>query len=175
MKIVALDIATRTGIAVGEAGGRPVWSEVDLGKVPNGRRFSNVLRLTHELIAQHKPDLIVVEAAIGGPKASAYLIGLVACVEGCAFNRSVAFEKAHLGTIRKHFLGKSLSVKSFPGLKAPDAKRAIKAQVIGRCHVLGWKVDTDNQADACALWDYAGATYGRAQSAPGGELFHAAR
>lgn len=171
MKIVALDIATRTGIAAGVSGGTPKWWEVDLGKAPNERRFSNVLRLTHEIIVEHQPDLIVVEAAIGGPKASAYLIGLVSCVEGCAFNRSVPVVRAHLGTIRKHFIGKALSVKSFPHLKPVDAKKAIKSQVIGRCHVLGWKVDTDNEADACALWDYASATYGRAQSAPAGGLF----
>jgi hypothetical protein len=173
MKVVALDIATRVGIAAGEAGGTPSWREVDLGEAPDARRFSNVLRLAHELIVEEKPDLLMVEAAIGGPKASAYLIGLVACVEGCAWNRGVRVERAYLAAIRKHFVGKVLNVSDFPHLKQADAKRAIKAEVIRRCHILGWKVDTSDEADACALWDYGCAVHGRAQSVPVGGLFQA--
>lgn len=179
MKILALDIATNTGIAVGTSGSDPLcWSE-NLGKGPEDRRFANVLRLTARLIEQHEPDLIVVEAAIGGPKASAYLIGLVANVRGCAATRGVKCEGAHLGSIRKHFLGKALTTKHFPGMKHADAKKAIKAEVVKRCQLLGWFIPVDERglpdddaADAVALWDYAQATYGTGyQSKPHGGLF----
>lgn len=172
MKILALDVATNTGCAVGVSGGTPRSWSYNLGKAPNARRFSNVLRLTHSLIEEHKPDLIAVEGAVGGPKASAYLIGLIACVEGCAFNRGVPCEVVHLGTVRKHFLGKSLTTRHFPHLKPAAAKRAIKAQVIQRCAIMGWQVDGDDEADSLAIWDYACATYARGyQAKPLGELF----
>jgi hypothetical protein len=29
-----------------------------------------------------------------------------------------------------------------------------KAATIDRCRELGWNVNNDNEADACALWDY---------------------
>jgi len=172
MKIVAMDIATTVGLCVGESGAKPRAWHVNLGKAPHGRRFSEVLKLTQGLIQTHEPDMIVAEAAIGGPKASAYLIGLVACVEGVCWNRGVRFESAHLGTVRKHFIGKALSVKHFPHLKPAAAKKAIKAEVMKRCDMLGWPVETDDEADAVAIWDWAQATFARGYHAvPIGGLF----
>jgi len=172
MIVLALDIAISTGVAVGSSGGQPVSSTVNLGKPPNGRRFSNALRMTQDLISEHKPDLIVAEAAIGGPKASAFLIGLVACVEGCAFNRGIPFETINLGTIRKSFLGKHLTTRHFPSLSQKAAKQAIKMQVVQGCALRGWSVHNDDEADALALWDYACATHARGyQSRPHGGLF----
>lgn len=172
MKVLALDVATNTGVAVGESCGNPTSLTVNLGKPPNGRRFSNALRMTQDLIAEHKPDLIVAEAAIGGPKASAYLIGLVACIEGCAVNRQTDFKTVNLGQIRKSFLGKHLTKKHFPALSAAAAKKAIKMQVVQGCALRGWPVHNDDEADALALWDYACATYAPGyQSKPHGGLF----
>jgi len=174
MKILALDIATNTGVCVGESGATPKSWSVNLGE---GRsqdaRFSEVLRLTQGLIQTHNPDFIAVEAAIGGPKASHYLIGLVACVRGCAANRGVNCEGMHLGSIRKHFLGKSYTTKHFPHLKTADAKKAIKGLVMDRCRLLGWHVEDDDAADAAALWDYTCATKVRKfQAVPTGGLFN---
>jgi len=169
--ILALDIATLTGVAVGEPGSAPVsWTE-DLGKrTSEEARFSKALWLTDKLIKAHTPDLIAVEAAIGGREASAYLIGLVACVRGCAFNRSVPVKVYHRASILKHFVGKALTSRDFPGLGKARAKAAIKETVVSRCRLLGWEVEDDNAADACALWDYANAVQGL-QVAPGGGLF----
>ena len=76
MKILALDIATHTGIAVGSAGRDPQCWSVDLGEgLTEDYRFSEILKLTHGLIVTHEPDLIICEAFIGGKNASAYLIG----------------------------------------------------------------------------------------------------
>lgn len=171
MIVLALDIATQTGIAVGSAGSAPrAWS-VDLGK---GRsedaRFSKALVVTHKLIEEHRPDLIAVEAAVGGPKTSHFLVGLLACVRGCAFNRGVPLKVYPINAIRKHFLGKAYTVKDFPGLTHGKAKQAIKAQVMGRCALLKWDVPDADAADAAALWDFACATEGF-QVAPGGGLF----
>ncbi len=169
--VVALDIATQTGIAVGYPGGKPKAWSVDLGK---GRgedaRFSKALVLTHELIERHRPDLIAVEAAIGGKYASAFLIGVVACVRGVAANRGVPVRSYTSGSVRKHFLGRALAKRDYPALKPSAATKAIKGEVIARCRLLGWEVADDNAADACALWDFACATAGF-QTAPSGGLF----
>lgn len=172
MKILALDLATNTGIAVGSAGSVPLsWSE-NIGGPPDERRFSNILRLTDRLIKKHEPDFIALEAAVGGPKASAYLIGLVACVRGASFNRGIASETFHLGSIRKHFIGKALTTNHFPGMSHTQAKKAIKQTVISRCNLLGWKPPDDDAADAMALWDYAMAQKNpRYQAKPVGGLF----
>lgn len=172
MKIVALDVATRTGVCVGSSGADPrAWS-VNLGKAPDERRFSNVLTLTQSLIVEHEPDLVVIEAFVGGPKASAYLIGLVACVRGCAANRGVQTEMVYPATVRKHFLGKALTSRDFPGLSNAKAKIAIKERVATQCRAIGWVVPDLDAADAAATWDWACATHARGyQSKPHGGMF----
>lgn len=174
MILAALDIATSTGVAVGKAGSNPKTWTVDLGKkLTEDQRFSNVLRLTHTLIEDHSPDLIAVEAAIGGKTASAFLIGLVACVRGVAANRGVPVEVCYLAGIRKHFLGRNITVRDFPALKPADAKRAIKLEVVKRCAMLGHNPQTDDEADAIALHDFACAKFAKGfQAKPMGGLFH---
>ena len=160
MKIVALDIATQTGIAVGSSGSNPTCWSVDIGKgLSEAARFSNILKLTQGLIATHEPDLVVCEAFIGGDKASAYLIGLAACVRGCAYNRGIKVEMVFPATVRKHFLGKALTSRDFPGMKVAKAKIAIKERVAAQCRAIGWKVPDLDAADAAATWDWAMATH----------------
>ncbi|TNE62195.1 MAG: hypothetical protein EP341_00340 [Sphingomonadales bacterium] len=172
MKFVALDIATHTGIAVGDSGGSPKAWSVDLGK---GRsedaRFSEVLRLTDGLIKTHEPDFIAVEAPIGGKHANAFLIGLASNVRGCAFNRGVKCKVVYPATVRKHFLGKAKTSKDFPGLTQAKAKIAIKQEVLARCRLLKWDVPDLDAADAAATWDWACAVHGGRLSTPAGGLF----
>jgi Holliday junction resolvasome RuvABC endonuclease subunit len=171
MIVLALDIATSTGVAVGTAGSAPVaWSE-DLGRGQiDDLRFSKALALVSSLLAEHKPDLVAVEAPVGGPQTSHLLVGLVACVRGCVANRGVPLVSYHSGSVRKHFLGRVLTVRDFPALSKGKAKQAIKAEVIKRCQLLGWDVPDHDSADAAALFDYAGAMAG-VQVQPGGGLF----
>lgn len=173
MKILALDIATTTGICVGSSGADPKAWSVDLGKGRSeDERFSNALRLAHGLIETHHPDLIVVEAAIGGKNASAFLIGLVACVRGCAFNRGVKVISTYPATVRKHFMGKAKTSRDFPGMTHAKAKLAIKEEIAARCRLIGWDIEDLDAADAAATWDWACATrvVGH-QSVPVGGLF----
>ena len=172
MKILALDLAINTGVAFGSSDGAPRAFTVNLGKPPNGRRLSNALRMAQELIVQNEPDLVIAEASIGGAKASPFLAKIVGCVEGVCWNRSVRCELVTSPTVRKHFLGKHLTVRHFPHLQAKDAKAAIKARVVQRCAHVGWVVDNDDEADALAIWDYACAHYApRYQAKPSGQLF----
>lgn len=172
MKILSLDIATNMGIAIGTAGSTPrAWS-LNLGKAPDDRRFSKLLQATSVLLIEHKPDLVAIEAPIGGKTKSDYLIGLAACARGVCFNRGVRTEVCNIATVRKHFLGKHFTAKHFPGKSHAAAKAAIKVQVIARCGLLGWHVEDTDAADACAIWDFAAATWARSQAAPLGGLFN---
>lgn len=163
MKIVALDLATVTGVAVGSPNSDPVSWSVDLGKGlkslkgddKNDLIFSKALVLTDTLIREHQPDFVAIEAAVGGPKTSHFLVGLLACVRGCVANRKVDRQIYAISAIRKHFTGRAWTTKDFPALSRPAAKRAIKQEVIKRCHLLGWEPEDDNAADALALLDYA--------------------
>lgn len=160
MIILALDVATITGVAVGATGGAPSAWSVDLGQ---GRsedyRFSQALVNTHRLIEAHKPDLIAIEAAIGGPKTSHFLVGLVACIRGCACNRRVRVESYNVAAIRRHFVGGHVTSAAYkhldPKRRKNEARKAGKNLVMQRCRQLGWQCDDDNAADAAAIWDYA--------------------
>lgn len=171
MTVVAMDVATTTGLAVGVPGRPPKAWSVDLGKaLSHDRRFSNVLVLTHGLIERHKPRLIAIEAPIGGRDASALLIGYVACIRGCAANRGVPVETYPSSSIRKHFLGRALAKRDFPSLSSAAATKAIKQAVMDRCRLLGWDAPDADAADAAALFDFACACLG-AQTTPTGGLF----
>ena len=163
MKILALDIATKCGLAFGEAASKPrAWS-VDLGKGGSeDARFAKLLRMVAHYIKTLEPDVVAIEQPIGGRDANAYLIGLVACARGEAARHGKKVVCYFPSTVRKHFLGKALTSRDFPGLKQAAAKRAIKGAVMARCHLLGWKVEGPDEGDAAALWDYACAIESRA-------------
>lgn len=172
MKILALDVATTTGICVGVAGADPKAWSVSLGEPPDDRRFSNALAMTQGLVQTHDPDVVVIEAPIGGKHASAYLIGLVACIRGCCFNRGRKALSVYPATVRKHFMGKAKTSRDFPGVKPAKAKLMIKKEILARCHLIGWDVPDLDAADAAAAWDWACATQVQGfQAKPAGGLF----
>lgn len=160
MKILALDLATVTGVAIGNAGGIPTAWSVDLGEGRSqNARFANAIRLTQRLCEEHKPDLVAIEAPIGGMTTSHYLVGLWACVVGSATSSGCRSEKFDIASVRKHFLGKHLTVKHFPGMTKAAAKKEIKLAVVNRCGALGWVVRGHDAADAAATWDFACSTH----------------
>lgn len=161
MKVLAFDLATKTGIAYGESGGKPKAGSVGLG-ANEDQRYAKAISLCGNLIERFQPDLVAVEAPVGGANASAFLIGLIACVKGEATRRGIRVVSYYPATIRKHFLGKALTARDFPSKNATAAKKAIKASVMARCHLLGWDVKDGDAADAAALWDYASAMESRA-------------
>lgn len=176
MKVLAFDVATVTGCAFGVAGDKPRAWAVNFGKASDEDRFSKALRMTATYIERFSPDLVAVEAPVGGREASALLIGMVACVKGEAARHGVRVVSYFPATVRKHFLGKALTGRDFPALNRAAAKKAIKGAVIARCNLLGWAVDGADAADAAALWDFATSIESRAHqmtSLPG--MFEAAR
>lgn len=161
MKILAFDIATRTGIAIGEPNGVPLaWSEnlaKGLGKSPSlDERLSRLLTLTYRLIKEHQPDLVVAEDKIGGQKVNAQLLQMTGCVRGCVANQGLPpVWLIAVSTARKHFLGKAYTAKDFPHLKVKEVRGEIKSMVRQNCRLLGWGDLDEDAADACAVLDYA--------------------
>jgi len=155
MKVLAFDIASKSGVCFGRAGETPrAWS-VAFGKGSDEDRFSKAIRMTAAYIAKFQPDLVAVEEPVGGREASALLIGLCACVKGETARQGVRVVGYFPASVRKHFLGKALTARDFPALNRASAKKAIKGAVIARCNLLGWQIDDPDAADAAALWDFA--------------------
>lgn len=167
--IVALDLATRTGIAIGEPGQKPVCMTHVLGDQggQHGDRFAAAMRLTRRLIEDHRPVELALERPIQGGGGTRHrpelLMGLRACVLGVAKLMDVPTSDHDVRSIRLHFIGHG-------GLK----RVAAKAAVIARCRHLGYVTHGEDEADAAALWDYACSLRSRAHGIATTPLFHEA-
>lgn len=174
MKVLAFDIATKTGLAYGGAGDIPLTKVIDLGTgMSDSRRAAKAMRMAEGFIENRAPDFVAIECPIG-PKASGILWMLYGCVLGQVEKMGVKHCTYQVSSIRKHFLGRNLTSRDYPGLSKDQARAEIKQVVMNRCRALGWQVDTDDEADACALLDYALAKHG-AHRTPAGGLFDGSR
>lgn len=171
MKILALDIATQMGCAFGRPLTAPSTWSVSFGELrEHDARFAKALRFIRAMHMQLAPDLIAIEAPIGGKDASHYLIGLVAVMRGQAKDLGIQTVEYNIGSVRKHFIGKHFTKRDFPALSDAAAGKIIKGKVFSRCRALGWPVSDLDQSDAAALWDYACSRESRAhqvQNLPG--------
>lgn len=179
MKILALDLARKTGWAYGTAGSKP----------HSGIR---VLRSTSEdvevgadalgsfivcLFEKERPDLIVYEAPIPphqnndadkenkirrSVKSIEQPPMLVGAVRSMAFCNNIRIEKVWPSTWRKHFLGRA----NFGN------RQKTKEATVERCRLLGY-IPKDrvirnktsdplfDECDALGIWDFASSKYGR--------------
>jgi hypothetical protein len=163
--VYALDLAVRTGLAVGPPGALP-WSASLVLKRPDQQKdvaYSNLIAFLSEQWTAAPPALVVKEAMLhlqaflklgnseDVPKMHA---GLHAIVEGLCVRFGIPWRDVSDSTVRKHFVGKG---------RLGD-RASTKAAVVARCHLLGMLPKgcrDDNRADALATWDYACATFAR--------------
>lgn len=146
--VLALDIATTTGWAYGRPGIIPQFGHVTFkGARPFVyRKFREWLE---KVVSERTPSLIVFESAAAPMVMQGRtnidtikrLIGMTEHLEEFCYNR-VDLREASVSQVRAHFIGKNMKSK------------IAKAATIRRCHSIGWNVETDDEADACALWDY---------------------
>lgn len=155
MKILAVDLAAQTGAAFGSPSQTPIAWPVDFSKVRDAARLSKVIRWTRHMHDTLAPDLIAIEAPIGGKDANAMLIKMVGCIEAQAHDLRIRTVLYAAATVRHHFIGKALTSRHFPGMSQAAAKIEIKKRVADRCRALGWEVKSLDCADALALFDYA--------------------
>jgi hypothetical protein len=149
--ILALDLAARTGWAIGRVGDRdPLSGSLRFAKpgASLGMVFSTCRAWVRDLVLLHQPDVIVFESPMtpshmsGRTNATTIrlLVGLAAVVEEATFGCDV--REAKVIDVRRHFIGGN-----------PKRVEA-KLKTIMACRRLGWSPCDDNAADALALWHY---------------------
>jgi hypothetical protein len=152
--IFALDLATRTGFAFGPLGTeRPTSGSIRFGSVGASHEaiFAAALTWATDQFGRQRPAVIVWEApqptsfgkSTTNVNTTTVLYGLPAVFGAVAYVLGLYdVRKAKTSDVRHHFIGS-------------NPKRAIaKAMTLKQCRDLGWPVDDDNEADACALWSY---------------------
>jgi Holliday junction resolvasome RuvABC endonuclease subunit len=152
MIIAALDLATKTGVAVGPLGGSPALWTLDLKSKGEAKfhasRLMQIQGLVHRLIAEHGARFIAIEkpfvAAHNTWETTLLTMGLTANVLSWAARKGIPVDIIPAQTVAKHFTGS--------GKMKRDAK---KAAILAECRARGWAPGDDNQADAAALWDLA--------------------
>lgn len=176
-QVLILDLATWVGWAVGPLDGLPAPQPLEIGSgfraaqpfcgrhriAPTGVSlgfFGTSYRAwLFDMIAVHGPQVIVFEAPwVGGPKlnqnTARKLMGLAWETEVVAHERGVRCFEVNVVDARKHFVG-----------RGTGKRELMKRLVMERCAALGWKVGSDDEADACALYDFTVATLGRQRRA----------
>ena len=175
--ILALDLATLSGFAIGRIGERPDFGTWKLKSTEDDadRAFRNLTCKIRDIIGVYGvPDFCVYEAPISpgalrqepvsfegsavtavkqvrrtNAKTTYLLVGLAAVAAGVPGAWGVSPKRVHVATARKSFLGTG---------RPPDPKMA----VIRQCRLLGFDVLDDNAADALALWHHeAGYVHGQ--------------
>lgn len=148
MIVMALDISTKVGLAVGGATAKPIFTTYQLPKPSDpddfGSRYDALDLYLGDQITVNKPDLIAFEAPIPprGQNIEAtwptirLLIGLVAVAEMAAAHAGIDSFEVAVPTWKKSFTGSG---------------RADKADVIAKCMRLGFRVATDHEADAIGI------------------------
>ena len=161
--VFALDLAARTGYAVGRADNPPPRSGAVQLKKPGESpsvAFGNLIAWLAECWGDEKPDIVVKEAPLQlqgfknsfNAQATVRMThGLHAIVEGMGRRFGVKVYEVHDATIRKHFIGKGRM----------GSREETKRAVIKRAQVLGYMprgLNDSDRADACAVWDYGTAS-----------------
>lgn len=148
--VLALDLATVSGWAWGKPGTTPIFGSIRFVRQNEERAVAyRQFRLWLDLICSaRKPAVITYESPIGafmGGKTNInslrLLLGLCEHLEEWA-HQKFELREASVAQVRSHFIGRNM--------KSAVAKELTMA----RCRERGWTVNTTDEADACALWDY---------------------
>jgi hypothetical protein len=150
--ILALDLASVSGWAIGEPGGKPAHGSIRFAAKGASHEaiFANAFHWMSGMMLDNAPKLVVWEAPLPGFKSgkttndvTTVLFGLPAVIGAAAYIHNLYdCRKADTAAVRHHFIG-------------CNPKRAIaKPMVVRQCFAMGWEVADDNEADALATWSY---------------------
>lgn len=146
--ILALDLASKIGWALGKPGARPKHGAHQLPSTGDEiGRFAHAFDLwLSDTLTMHKPERVVFEGSVmpgigkTTPMTVRKLTGLTWHTELVCHRRDVICNEANVSTIKKFWAGSG-------NAKKPDMIAAARAH--------GFSVGRDdNQADALALWHY---------------------
>jgi len=148
LNILACDLATTLGWAFGNLGGAPIWGHHRNGGRAGasvGAKLDDYANWLERQIATLKPDSIWLETPFVGRDVNAstvlLLYGLAAFTAREAWRRDITLHRVTTHEVTKFFLGSA-------GRRRVDKKAA----TIARCLELGWRVESDDEADALALF-----------------------
>jgi hypothetical protein len=152
MLVLALDLASVAGWALGEPGATPEhgWLRFASKGASHEAIFANARQWMFSICTKHRPSLVVWEAPLAGFKGgkttndvTTILFGLPAIVGAVAYEMAIYdIRKADTSAVRHHFIG-------------CNPKRAkAKGMVVRQCNAMGWHCDDENEADALAVWSY---------------------
>lgn len=151
--VLALDLASTTGWAVGEPGQLMAHGTIRFASKGASHEaiFARAFDWLDDKIRTYDPGLVVWEAPLitsflkGNTTndTTTVLYGLPAVMGLCAYRHGIYdIRKAEARLVRLHFIGE-------------NPKRSIaKRLVVRQCAAHGWDVADDNEADALATWSY---------------------
>ena len=147
MKLLALDLSSHTGWAVGEHDAVPLFNTWHLAKTGEdvGRFIGDYDEQLNAAIDLERPDRLVFEAPLmlgGGTSTLATtrkLMGLASHTEFVCHRRGIVCREANVSTVKKFWTGSG---------------RAKKPDMIAAAQRFGHAVRNDNEADALAVWSY---------------------
>lgn len=154
MRILALDLATTTGWALGEDHLAPAHGRFSLPSCGEnyGVFAAEFWRWLAGRLVRHEPRLVAYEKPIHLPTDKLHtvrrLYSLATVTEMVCVAKGVQVVSYGLDEIRTNFVG-PLHRKRFPG------RDNIKRAVIAECRARGWNPNGDDDADALALLDLA--------------------
>lgn len=157
MIILALDVASVTGVAEGEPGGTPTLSTVRFAQ-PNDGPFEAFGRATKWAARRVSREPQIMAAYIEAPaimkwgktnhRTTEMLRGLRACVAGVMRARDIPVHDASIRAVRACFIGNG----NLPGVTA-------KAESMRIAKLLGWNPKNLDEADAAGIWFWASSLY----------------
>lgn len=157
MVLLALDLASTLGYAVGTPGGVIAHGSF---KLPStgceiGTFGDAYWRWLDSALSRWSVGEVVFESPILPGKTNLTtlrkLYGLTLVTEMAAGRRHIPVREANLSSIRVHFLGVARAPASVP---KPERRAWIKEATITQCRRLGFRPVDDNDADALALFSY---------------------
>lgn len=160
-RVLALDLATKTGWACGSTEGTPVSHGVvampktgeDIGKflaVFEGWLLTAIDEMGPDEVVFESP-ILPEQTAIATLRKLYSLAGVTELVVTRLIERgqNMQTREAALGDIRQHFIGIRQAPKDIRGSEA--RRKWMKAKVIAECRKRGFNVAGDDDADAIAL------------------------
>jgi len=143
MLIIALDPATRCGVAEGIAGGTPELKTINFGRELDDPAdvFARVMTFAaRRLDAPPRPAFLAIESPV--PKYdSSLVLGMHAIFIGAARQRGIPIKHAAVGTWRAYALGS--------GKMRREVAKAAAVETVKR---LGWPAEDHNAAEAGLIW-----------------------
>jgi hypothetical protein len=178
-KIVALDLASNTGWAVGSVGSKPSSISMRLRRHddPHDVALENMWVELDREFRKGLPDLVAKEKMLhlaalallkNNAENSVLQMKLHGVVEQKCRHHGIRWIDVGVTTARKHFVG----IGGVTGGSSKQRRAENKMMVLRRCQLLGLiekdttprpYEETDpiyNRADAICVWDYAAATFG---------------